>query len=443
MFTFKKQDPKFKNCLYLPMFKIKKQVQMKLFISLFFLLFTFFSFGQVKETPSPYHIKTIAFKGKTPQAQLPILKLGEGFELSFDDIIGDERDYYYTIDHYNFDWTPSNLAKGEYLNGFDDVRIDFYENSFNTLQMYSHYVLNIPNRDTRSITKSGNYLVSIFDDRGNLQFSRKFMVYEDVANVGVEIKRTRNLNFINTKQVVHFTINSQSSPLINPNQNVKTLLLQNSSLNFAISDLKPQYTLGNELVYRYDLEASFWGGNEFFNFDNSDVRGATVNIRRVEMEDTFINYLYTNISRKDRPYTYNPDINGNFVVRNIRGQKSSIDAEYVWVHFALQYYEDLNDGEEIHIYGNFNNYTLDDSTRLTYDSNNDVYRLKHLFKQGFYNYKYVIKDRDGNINQGAISGNFDETENDYTVVVYYRDLGGRFDRIIGVGSNNSENITNH
>lgn len=406
-------------------------------------LLTLGVFSQVQETPPLKHIKTIAIQGTTDQAQLPILKLGERLTLSFDDLNGDERDYYYTIEHFNFDWTPSNLAKGEFIEGFDDVRIEYYENSFNTFQMYSHYELTIPNRDTRKIKKSGNYLLSVFDDQRNLQFSRKFLVYEDIASVGVEIKRTRNLNYIHTKQVVQFTINSSTTTFINPNQNIKTLVLQNNNLQTAISDLKPQFTLGNELVYRYDLEASFWGGNEFFNFDNSDVRGATVNIRRVDREDTFINYLFTNISRKDRPYTYNPDINGNFVVRNIRGQKSSIDAEYVWVHFALQYYDDLKEGEEIHIYGNFNNYTLDESTRLTYDDYDDVYRLKHLFKQGFYNYKYVIKDAKGNINHGAISGNFDETENDYTVVVYYRDLGGRFDRIIGVGSNNSVNITNN
>ncbi|GGD87724.1 hypothetical protein GCM10011312_09670 [Planktosalinus lacus] len=261
--------------------------------------------------------------------------------------------------------------------------------------------------------------------------------------MGVEIKRARDLNYIHTKQVVHFSINSSNTTFINPNQNVKTLVLQNSNLKTAITDLKPQYTLGNELIYRYDLEASFWGGNEYYNFDNSDVRGATVNIRRIEMAETFINYLYTNISRKDRPYTFNPDINGNFLVRNIRGQKSSIDAEYVWVHFALQYYEDLNEGEEIHIYGNFNNYNTNELTRLNYDQATDTYRLKYLFKQGFYNYKYVIKESDGTIQEGVISGNFDETENDYTVVVYYRDLGGRFDRIVGVGSNNSENITNN
>jgi hypothetical protein len=416
---------------------------MRIHLPLFFLVFPFLIFGQVNETSPPNNIKTIEFRGNTPQAQLPILKLGERFQLSFDDLIGDESDYYYRIDHYNFDWTPSDLAKGEYLNGFDDVRIEYYENSFNTLVMYSRYVLTIPNRDTRAITKSGNYLLSIFDDRNNLIFSRKFMVYEEVANVGVEIKRTRNHNFINSKQVVHFSINSAGTSFINPNQNVKTLVLQNSNLNTTITDLKPQYTMGNELIYRYDLEASFWAGNEYLNFDNSDVRAASSTVRRVEMEDTYITYLYTNVARKNRPYTYNPDINGNFVVRNQRVQNSNIEAEYVWVNFALQFIENLKDGEEIHIYGNFNNYTLDDSTRLIYDRNNDVYRLRYLFKQGFYNYRYVIKDKNGNVDVGAICGNFDQTENDYTVVVYYRDLGGRFDRIVGVGNNNSLNITNH
>lgn len=416
---------------------------MKLFLTLFFLTIPALLLCQVQETPPPKYIKTIEFRGNTPQAQLPIIKLGERFQLTFDDLVGDERDYFYKIDHFNFDWTPSDLAKSEYLDGFDNVRIESYENSFNTLVMYSHYRLTIPNRDLRGITKSGNYLLGIYDDRNNLIFSQKFIVYEETANVGVEIKRARNHNYINTKQVVQFNINSQGFNFINPDQNVKTLVLQNSNLKTAINNLKPQYTLGNELIYRYDEEASFWGGNEYLNFDNSDVRGATSSIRRVELEDTFVNYLYTNITRKDRPYTYNPDINGNFVIRNQRAQNSSIESEYAWVHFSLQFFDNLNEGDEIHIYGNFNNYTLDDSTRLTYDQNNDVYRLRYLFKQGFYNYKYVIKRNDGSIDEGTISGNFDETENEYTVLVYYRELGGRFDRVVGKGSNNSINITNN
>lgn len=416
---------------------------MKIVIPLFFILFPLLLSSQVEETPPPNYIKTVEFRGNTPQAQLPVIRLGERFQITFDDLVGDERDYYYKIDHYNFDWTLSDLAKSEYLNGFDNVRIENYENSFNTLVMYSHYILTIPNRDLRGITKSGNYMLSIIDDRNNLIFSRKFIVYEELANVGVEIKRARNHNYINTKQVVHFNINSPGLNFINPDQNVKTLVLQNRNLKTAINNLKPQYTLGNELIYRYDLEASFWAGNEYLNFDNSDVRGASSTIRRIELEETFINYLYTNISRKNRPYTYNPDINGNFVIRNQRVENSSIESEYAWVHFSLLFYDDLSEGDEIHLYGNFNNYILDNSTRMNYDNNNDVYRLRYLFKQGFYNYKYVIKKSDGTLEEGAISGNFDQTENDYTVVVYYRDLGGRYDRIVGVGSSNSTNITNH
>jgi len=65
-----------------------------------------------------------------------------------------------------------------------------------------------------------------------------------------------------------------------------------------------------------------------------------------------------------------------------------------------------------------------------------------LLKQGFYNYKYVFLDKNGNFKEGFISGNHDVTENDYQVIVYYRDIGARFDRVIGTGFGNSENIIN-
>ncbi|MAO07962.1 MAG: DUF5103 domain-containing protein, partial [Alteromonas sp.] len=52
-------------------------------------------------------------------------------------------------------------------------------------------------------------------------------------------------------------------------------------------------------------------------------------------------------------------------------------------------------------------------------------------------------DRDGSIEEGAICGNFWQTENDYTVLAYYRGPGERFDRIIGMGRGNSTVITNN
>ena len=399
-------------------------------------------FSQLTEITAPDYIKTIQFKGATAQSELPMIRLGERLQLSFDALNGEEEDFYYTITHHNFDWTKSDLAKSEYLDGFDDVRIETYENSLNTLQIFSHYTLSIPNRETRRITKSGNYLITIFDSDNNPIFSRKFMVIEEIAGVTLDIRRSRDLKYIDEKQTVQFTINSPSLLLINPKQTVNTLVMQNSNLKTAITDLKPQYTIGNELIYKYDKESSFWGGNEFLAFDNKDVRAAGNSISRISLSDVYENFLFTDIGRYDRPYTYNPDINGNFVVRNIGANNQNIEAEYVRLHFNLQYFEDIGD-KEIHLYGNFNNWTIDGSTYMKYDPQSDTYRNSRLFKQGFYNYKYVLVDRDGTIEPGAISGNFWQTENDYTVLVYFRDLGARYDRIIGMGRGNSTNITNN
>jgi Type 9 secretion system plug protein 1st domain len=398
--------------------------------------------AQITEKIEPYYIRTIEFQGNTEQSQLPIIRLGQQLTLSFDDINGTEEDYYYKITHHNFDWSESDLSKGEYLDGFDEVRIEDYENSFNSLQLYSHYTLSIPNRETRGLRKSGNYLISIYNYDGELVFTRKFMIVEEQLAVGVEIKRSRNLKFIESKQSVQFTIFSKDLLLINPNQSVKTLVIQNSNLKSAITDLKPQYTIGSELIYRYDQESSFWAGNEFLNFDSKEARVANLGIRRIELNDLFDHYLYTQLSRADRPYTYYPDINGNFEVRSYGAQKNSIEAEYIRMHFNLQYYEDIGD-KEIHIYGNFNNFAIDESTYMKYDEASDSYRNTRLFKQGFYNYRFVLVDRDGSIDEGAIGGNFWQTENDYTVLVYYRGPGERFDRIIGMGKSNSSIITNN
>ena len=398
--------------------------------------------GQAYEQVEPEHFRTVQFKGLSGLSSLPVFRLGEPMQLSFDVLNGEEADFYYTITHYNFDWTESDLSKGEYLDGFDDTRITNYENSLNTLQIFSHYKLAFPNREVRKVTKSGNYLLSIFDDDNNLVFSRKFMIYEELAGVGTEVKRARDISKIGEKQVVQFTVNSPSLLLINPKRNVKTLVIKNNELKRALTHLIPQYTIGTELIYRYDEESSFDAGNEYLYFDNKDVRAANNGVRRVELTDIYDNYLYTSSPRKDRPYTYNPDINGDFQVRNISAENQNIEAEYVRIHFNLQFYENIGN-KEIHIYGNFNNCSIDATTYMQYDEASDTYRNSRLFKQGFYNYKYVLVDTDGSIVEGGIDGNFWQTENDYLVLVYYRAPGARYDRIIGRGKANSSKISNN
>lgn len=408
------------------------------------LILLFFStvvFGQVEETNPPRYIKTIIFKGSQQESQLPILRLGETFRLEFDALNGKEEDFYYVIEHLNFDWTPSPLVKSEYLRGFDNQRIINYQNSFNTYQIYSHYSLQIPNQQTKAILKTGNYIISIWNDNDEMVFSRKFMVYEDAVNVGVSIKRSRDVKFIDEKQSVDFVIANNSFNFNNPKETVKTLVIQNNNLHTAISDLKPQYILGNELTYRYTSESSFWGGNEYRYFENKDVRAANVGVQFIDLQEIYHNYLFTGGIRANRPYTYNPDINGNFVITAVDRDNVSIEADYTMNHFKL-YYPPLNDGEHLYVYGNFNNYALESENELSFNSENGTYECAFRMKQGFYNYKYVLVEKDGTLNEGAVSGNFWQTENNYKVLVYYRDLGARYDRLIGVGEGSSVNISN-
>lgn len=405
-----------------------------------FLMCAFLGFSQVEEEVNPPDfIKTINFKGHTNESELPIIKLNERVQLSFDAINGNEDDFYYVINHYNFDWTPSQLMKSEYLQGFDNIRISNYENSFNTYQIYSHYRLQIPNQQTR-IKKSGNYILKIYDDNGDMVFSRKFMIYENLANVGVSIKRSRNVKYIKHKQSVDFKISSPTILFNNPKQTVKVAVIQNNNLNTGITNLKPQYTLGRELIYKYDDESSFWGGNEYLYFENKNVRAANIGVQYVDLKDIYEHYLFTNIIRADRPYTYNPDINGNYLITAVDTDNTDIEADYTVIHFSLQHPEVF--GKNIHVYGGFNNYAITEDTKMTYNPTSGFYETSLILKQGFYNYKHVIVNENGELDEGAISGNFDVTENNYKVLVYYRNLGARYDRLIGIGEGSSTTITN-
>lgn len=406
-------------------------------------IFSFFKlFSQAeKEVAPPYNIKTVTFVQNNQNA-IPIFKLGESFELQFDDLYGNEANYYYTITHCNYDWTPSQLSINEYLNGFDNQRIQTYTNSLNALQIYSHYSLAFPNRNT-SFRVSGNYIIKILNEDREVVFSRKIALYEELVSVPLQVKRARNMTVINQKQNLEFSIKSTTINFQSPLQNVKVLLLQNGKFDNAIRNIKPQYTIGNDLIYRYDAETQFWAGNEFRFFENKDIRAANNSIAFIDSKGGIYNaHLYTDQARANNPYTFFPDINGNYIVKNINADNNTIEADYAWVFFTLSapnYFGKNN----IYINGMFNNYAMGEENKMDYNEKKGVYEKALLIKQGFTNYQYVIADNNGKIDdENAIDGNFYQTENNYFVLVYYKENNQRYDRIIGQGIASSVDITN-
>ena len=408
-----------------------------IFISIFFLPASLLS--QVVETNPPNDIKTINFGMSDDSFGVPIVGLDEMLILEFDVLNNLEEDFYYVIEHYNYDWTPSQLMKTEYINGMDNLRIVDYINSFNTYQIYSHYQLKIPNQQTR-LKVSGNYLIKIFDDYGDLVFSRKFMVQEKISKIQVQVRRPREVSLINEAQSVDFKVSSSNINFNNPMQTVKTAIIQNNNLKTAIYGLKPQFIMGNELVYRFIDESLFMGGNEYLFFENRDVRSANQGVQYIDLKEIYHSYLFTDIQRKYQKYTYNPDINGGFKITVLDREDPRIEADYTYVHFSLLSEEIVN--SSVYVFGGFNNFSIDKSNQMSYNFQKGIYEVSIMLKQGFYNYKYVVVDEKNDLQEGFISGNFDETENNYVVVVYYRDLGSRYDKLIGIGSANSVDMTN-
>lgn len=398
------------------------------------------AFGQVmEEVNPPENIKTVVFKGPT-EDQFPVIQLGESMTLEFDDLTANEQDYYYKIFHCDYDWTPSQLLKSQYLDGADNQRIIDYENSYTTLQPYSNYRLTIPNENVK-LKVTGNYVLEIYNSYGDLQFSRRFVVFRDAVSVAGAVKRSRDFNFINTKQVVQFNINTASFRVVNPKKEVKVAIIQNHQWSTALYNIKPQFTIGTELVYKYNDETSFFGGNEYLNFDTKDLRSPTFAISNIEMRDVYHHYLFTNEYRYDKEYTYYPDINGDFVVRTLQGEDVSREAEYSKVHFSLPYTNQIG-LDDVYVIGKFNNYDLGEENRMIFNEETGKFEATLMIKQGFYNYKYVVQREDGTIEPNLVSGNFHFTENNYLILVYYRDFGDMYDSIIGIGSVNSRNISN-
>ncbi|MDG1570814.1 DUF5103 domain-containing protein [Robiginitalea sp. M366] len=391
------------------------------------------------EVPDPPHIKSVVFKGPT-EDQFPIVQLGEPVTLEFDDLSASEQDYYYKLVHCDYDWQPSALLKSQYLSGMDNQRIIDYGNSYTTLQPYSNYRLSIPNAQV-GLRVSGNYVLEVYNAYGEIQFSRRFVVYQDLVQVPAVVRRSRDLEYLTEKQSVQFSIIPNGIQLINPKKEVKVAILQNYHWPTARYNVPPQFTIGQELVYKYDAQTAFFGGNEYLNFDSSDLRAPTAAISRISIEDLYHHYLFPDLYRNDRAYTYFPDIDGDFRIRTLQGRDPSREAEYTWVHFTLPYTALLGlDG--VYIYGKFNNYALEEENRMTYNEETGNMEAALLLKQGFYNYKYVIGREDGTVELNAVGGNFHFTENQYLILVYYRNFGDLYDSLIGIGTANSRTISN-
>jgi hypothetical protein len=393
-------------------------------------------------------IKTVQLYKDGWNLSYPIIKLNsnERLVLNFD-LLGDlPETYYYTFIHCDKDWNKSDIFPNDYMTGYTENPIEDYENSFNTTVSYIHYKLSFPN-DRVSLTLSGNYILLIYpsDKLQEPAITQRFIVTEDAIKIEITAHRPQMTKDNNTHQQVDFVVNYAGLSINDPYRAVFAFILQNGRWDNAKRNLKPDFYGNNELKYNSLSDKNiFQGGNEYRYFDIKSIRYKSEYVKRIDYAIPNYNvYLYPSDNREFKPYFYWQDFNGKYYIAFQEGKKPDIESDYVYVYFTLPS-DQIISGGKMYISGSLNNWTFNKNNLMTYNSERKVYECTMLLKQGWYNYEYAFR-KDGETNGTAtlFEGSHYETENDYIVLIYYRNPRDRYDRVVGsVIANTLNHLTN-
>ena len=370
----------------------------------------------------------------------PVINLGsdEQFHVVFDDLNRNFIQYYYQVQHCNADWQKSEIWTNEYLEGNEEEQVSTYEPSFNTRTTYTHYDFFFPN-DRFILKKSGNYILRVYsrDAAGNEinAFTRRFMVVDPKVTISANIGRAGTSEDYETKQEVDFTINTAGFRIDAPYQDIKVVILQNWRWDIALTNLKPYMVYNDKLDYSFDNGTNLFDGvNEFRRFDLKSIKLLSEKIREITFDDTmYYAKLWDSEKRTFKEYTFDDDINGKFLLKTDDEPSVSNDGEYAIVKFFLPFDAPIVEGN-LYVAGGFNCWQYTPENKMVYNYRRKGYEANILFKQGYYNYLYVMLPNNSKSGDATwIEGNHSQTRNNYTILVYHRSRGELYDELIGSG----------
>ena len=368
---------------------------------------------------------------------------GEQLDLSFDDLDGDNKTYNYTLIHCDAYWKPSDLMQQEYLSNRFEETILSYTFSAGTAQHYTHYTWTFPNTNM-SISKTGNYLLKVYvaGAKDKPVFTRRLMVFSSKVSIKANVHQAAGADDYMNKQEVDFSVLYTSNYNIPQLNDLKVVVQQNNRWDNAIYNMQPIYIKPNEFSYDYDDGTNtFDGGNEyraaiFKNF--KFITTGTDKIYRDSLNNWQVKLLPDEVKTFKR-YFESQDMNGRFLITVEERDSSLIDVvgEYAKVHFKFPFEFPMTEGD-FYILGNLTDNHFTKENKMTFNYFTKMYEGELYLKQGYYDYMYVfLPDGKTAAQTNQIEGDHWETENDYTIYVYHKQLGTYYDQLICVQKFNS------
>jgi Domain of unknown function (DUF5103) len=359
-----------------------------------------------------------------------------GLTFEFDEIDTDAYDYKYAVFLCDYDWQLSSLSTNDYLQGFPQQEITDIQHSFNTLVEYTHYRFSFPN-DMMKLRLSGNYFVVVYlgdepMDETQWQCTFRIIAYESLVQVTGKVQASNVIAERFKNQEIDFTLQHADYSIYDYHNGLHCAIYQNMNWRTCISDLAPVFINGNELVYDFNLgENDFPGGAEYRNFEFKSMQYQSAAVEDMQrQEDGYHLFLRKDLPTGNRAQSSGVDINGHFFIRNDLGNESSIESEYVWIHFSLAM--PFIQETEVLLEGHYFN-MLTTPVVLKYNEVSRMYEAKVLMKQGLYDYRYLTTDAYSTLPvTNTTEGNSAGTENTYFVIVYNSDRQTGQDRVIAI-----------
>ena len=374
------------------------------------------------------NIKTLQVTKNSNPLLPAVIKLGSSSYLTFswDEMSHDYHRYIYRLEHCTWDWqTSDDMFESEWLGGLNNLPVEDYHTSFNTTQIYTHYSFSIPNANT-SVLLSGNYRLQVFEDgnedKGPVLESR-FQVYEDIVGIFCDVSSNTDIDCNNSHQQVTLAMRYGQLDVSDPNSQIHTVVTQNRRPMRTVTNIPANIRSNTGLEWTHRQDLIFPAGNEYHKFEILDVHVSGMNVDNMRWYDPFFHAtLWENVVELN--YLSAEDQNGAFYPRTQKQTDNNTQSEYVIVHFALKSPR-LNGN--VYVNGQWSNGECDPSCRMEYNEAERRYEAAIMLKQGFYNYQYILEDG----STKKTMGDFWQTENEYQTFIYFRDLGGRYDRLVG------------
>lgn len=373
----------------------------------------------------------------------PVVMLGDDdshITIAFDELTEERRYMRYELIHCDARWRPEGLVTSEFLDGFNEGSIEDYDYSRATLVHYVHYSVTIPNKDIR-ITATGNYMVRIYDESNPdaTLLRARFSVSDFSAEMLPSVSSLTDIDANRRHQQVSLTADLRHvADLSDPYSEITLTVSQNGRNDNEVILTTPQRVGGSKVYYEHLRPLIFPAGNEYRRFETVSTTYPGMGVERITYHHPVYHMdLYADAPRAFSPYSYDSTQHGRFFVREADSpDDSDTAADYVTVYFSLEMPE--LSGADIFIDGDMTQRRFDPSSRMVYNHATGRYEQSLILKQGAYNYQYLTVPSGSMRGQTApVEGDFHQTVNEYTIRMYHRPRGARYDRLIGVTRINS------